>query len=65
MNLSAAHELTTNIGRIGGFERNFPNVAFEKLEKFLDEYPRALKELDKLINAQPHFYGTYNWCWSY
>jgi len=41
--------LTTNIGRIGGFERNFPNVAFEKLEKFLDEYPRALKELDSLL----------------
>jgi NADH-quinone oxidoreductase subunit D len=41
--------LTTNIGRIGGFERNFPNVAFEKLEKFLDEYPRALKELDDLL----------------
>jgi NADH-quinone oxidoreductase subunit D len=41
--------LTTNIGRIGGFERNFPNVAFEKLEKFLDEYPRALTELDDLL----------------
>jgi NADH-quinone oxidoreductase subunit D len=41
--------LTTNIGRIGGFERNFPNVAFEKLEKFLDEYPRALTELDNLL----------------
>ncbi len=41
--------LTTNIGRIGGFERNFPNVAFEKLEKFLDEYPKALTELDNLL----------------
>ena len=29
--------LTTNIGRIGGFERNFTNTAFTKLEKFLDE----------------------------
>jgi NADH-quinone oxidoreductase subunit D len=29
--------LTTNIGRIGGFERNFSNAAFEKIEKFLDE----------------------------
>ncbi|MEI7629474.1 MAG: NADH-quinone oxidoreductase subunit D, partial [Bacteroidota bacterium] len=27
--------LTTNIGRIGGFERNFTNTAFTKLEKFL------------------------------
>jgi len=41
--------LTTNIGRIGGFERNFPNVAFEKLEKFLDEYPKALNELNSLL----------------
>ncbi|MEP6683464.1 MAG: NADH-quinone oxidoreductase subunit D [Parafilimonas sp.] len=41
--------LTTNIGRIGGFERNFPNVAFEKLEKFLDEYPRVLKEFENLL----------------
>ncbi|MEO8712653.1 MAG: NADH-quinone oxidoreductase subunit D [Parafilimonas sp.] len=41
--------LTTNIGRIGGFERNFPNVAFERLETFLEEYPRALTELDSLL----------------
>lgn len=41
--------LTTNIGRIGGFERNFNNVTWEKLEKFLKEYPRALKELDDLL----------------
>ena len=30
--------LTTNIGRIGGFERNFNDIAFQKLEKFLKEY---------------------------
>ncbi|MGN6212306.1 NADH-quinone oxidoreductase subunit D [Parafilimonas sp.] len=41
--------LTTNIGRIGGFERNFNNVTWEKLERFLKEYPRALKELDDLL----------------
>ena len=34
--------LTTNIGRIGGFERNFNNTAFTKLEKFLKEYPGTL-----------------------
>ena len=33
--------LTTNIGRIGGFERNFSPVAWQKLEKFLKEYPKA------------------------
>ena len=41
--------LTTNIGRIGGFERNFNNVAWTKLEKFLDEYPKALEELNSLL----------------
>ncbi|MEI6150972.1 MAG: NADH-quinone oxidoreductase subunit D [Chitinophagia bacterium] len=41
--------LTTNIGRIGGFERNFTNTAFTKLEKFLDEYPKVLKEFENLF----------------
>ena len=41
--------LTTNIGRIGGFERNFTNTAFEKLEKFLKEYPAQLKEFENLF----------------
>jgi NADH-quinone oxidoreductase subunit D len=41
--------LTTNIGRIGGFERNFNNVSFEKLEKFLAEYPAVLKEFEGLF----------------
>src|SRR6187402_1575882 len=38
--------LTTNIGRIGGFERNFTNAAFEKLEKFMKEYPAVLREFE-------------------
>lgn len=41
--------LTTNIGRIGGFERNFNNTAWTKLEKFLDEYPKVLGELNSLL----------------
>ncbi len=41
--------LTTNIGRIGGFERNFTNTAFTKLEKFLVEYPKVLKEFENLF----------------
>lgn len=40
--------LTTNIGRIGGFERNFNSTAWGKLEKFLKEYPKALKEFEAL-----------------
>lgn len=41
--------LTTNMGRIGGFERNFTNTAFVKLEKFLREYPLVLEEFEKLF----------------
>ena len=47
--------LTTNIGRIGGFERNFTAVAFEKLEKFLVEYPKTLKEFDNLLRRNRIF----------
>ena len=47
--------LTTNIGRIGGFERNFTPAAFEKLEKFLREYPRQLKEFENLFTRNRIF----------
>lgn len=47
--------LTTNIGRIGGFERNFTNTAFEKLEKFIKEYPKQLKEFENLFNRNRIF----------
>jgi NADH-quinone oxidoreductase subunit D len=41
--------LTTNIGRIGGFERDFNNIAFTKLERFLKEYPGVLTEFENLF----------------
>lgn len=47
--------LTTNIGRIGGFERNFSNTAFEKIEKFLTEYPVCLKEFENLLTRNRIF----------
>jgi len=47
--------LTTNIGRIGGFERNFTNTAFEKLEKFLKEYPDVQREFEKLFTRNRIF----------
>jgi len=47
--------LTTNIGRIGGFERNFNDIAFQKLQKFLDEYPAVLKEFEKLFTRNRIF----------
>ena len=47
--------LTTNMGRIGGFERNFSNTAFIKLEKFLNEYPKVLKEFENLFTRNRIF----------
>jgi len=47
--------LTTNMGRIGGFERNFSNTAFEKLEKFLKEFPKVWKEFENLFKRNRIF----------
>ncbi len=47
--------LTTTIGRIGGFERNFTPTAFQKLEKFLKEYPKVLKEFENLFTRNRIF----------
>jgi NADH-quinone oxidoreductase subunit D len=41
--------LTTNIGRIGGFERDFSPAAIKKLKEFLDRLPKVLKEFEKLL----------------
>jgi NADH-quinone oxidoreductase subunit D len=47
--------LTTNIGRIGGFERNFNDIAFAKIKKFLKEYPVVLKEFENLLTRNRIF----------
>ena len=47
--------LTTNMGRIGGFERNFNTTVFEKLERFLKEYPAVLREFENLFNRNRIF----------
>lgn len=47
--------LTTNIGRIGGFERDFNDIAFRKIEKFLKEYPDVLKEFENLFTRNKIF----------
>ena len=47
--------LTTNIGRIGGFERNFTNTAFKKIEKFLEEFPGVWKEFENLFKRNRIF----------
>ncbi len=47
--------LTTNIGRIGGFERNFNDIAFAKIKKFQKEYPVVLKEFENLLTRNRIF----------
>ncbi len=41
--------LTTNIGRIGGMERDFPQKAWDKLKWFMKEFPAKMKEFEKLV----------------
>jgi len=41
--------LTTNIGRIGGFERDFPQAAWDKINAFMERFPKVLKEFEKLL----------------
>lgn len=47
--------LTTNIGRIGGFERDFNQSAWTKIEKLLVEFPKVLKEFENLLNRNRIF----------
>ncbi len=47
--------LTTTIGRIGGFERDFNQIAFTKLEKFLKEFPVVLREFENLFTRNRIF----------
>jgi len=47
--------LTTNIGRIGGFERDFSDVAIAKLRHFLEEFPKVLSEFEALFDRNRIF----------
>lgn len=47
--------LTTNIGRIGGFERNFTDVAWKKLDDFVAGFPGMLKEFEALLDRNRIF----------
>jgi NADH-quinone oxidoreductase subunit D len=47
--------LTTNMGRIGGFERNFTPAAWEKLDRFMKEYPVVLKEFENMFTRNRIF----------
>lgn len=47
--------LTTNIGRIGGFERDFNEKFWSKLNNFLEEFPKVLKEFENLLSRNRIF----------
>ncbi|UOF94413.1 MAG: NADH-quinone oxidoreductase subunit D [Bacteroides sp.] len=41
--------LTTNIGRIGGFERNFSDIALSKIKSFIQDFPFIMENFEKLF----------------
>ena len=47
--------LTTNMGRIGGFERNFTDETWKKLQDFMDTFPAVLKEFESLLTRNRIF----------
>jgi len=47
--------LTTNIGRIGGLERDFSPKAWEKIDHFLKNFPKGLAEFQKLVDRNRIF----------
>ncbi len=47
--------LTTNISRFGGFERNFPQAAWDKLHAWMKDFPKALKEFEALLTRNRIF----------
>ncbi|HRR07223.1 MAG TPA: NADH-quinone oxidoreductase subunit D [Rhodothermales bacterium] len=47
--------LTTNIGRIGGFERDFDKVFYHKLRSFLKEFPARFDEFCRLLERNRIF----------
>ena len=47
--------LTTNMGRVGGMERDLSPLAIAKLKKFLLEFPAVFKEFEALFNRNRIF----------
>jgi NADH-quinone oxidoreductase subunit D len=47
--------LTTNIGRIGGFERDFSPSAVQKLRDWLNNFPKVYAEFEKLVSRNRIF----------
>jgi NADH-quinone oxidoreductase subunit D len=47
--------LTTNMGRVGGMERDLTTVAIRKINEFLKSFPPVLKEFERLFNRNRIF----------
>src|ERR1700728_1636312 len=47
--------LTTNMGRIGGFERDWSPAAWAKIDKFLEDFPPAWEEFDRMLTRNRIF----------
>lgn len=47
--------LTTNVGRIGGFERDFSPAFYHKLKDFLKDFPKVFNEFDSLLSRNRIF----------
>jgi NADH-quinone oxidoreductase subunit D len=48
--------LTTNIGRIGGLERDFNDEVYKKIKEFLNDFPKAFGEFAGLLERNRIFY---------
>ena len=47
--------LTTNFGRVGGFERDFNDIAILKTKKFLATFPKVMRSFEELFNRNRIF----------
>ncbi|MCA6436573.1 MAG: NADH-quinone oxidoreductase subunit D [Bacteroidetes bacterium] len=47
--------LTTNIGRIGGFEKEWSKETWDRINHFVENYPKALKEFANLLERNKIF----------
>jgi NADH-quinone oxidoreductase subunit D len=47
--------LTTNIGRIGGFDRDWSKTTWERIDRFMKDFPPALTEFANLLERNRIF----------
>jgi NADH-quinone oxidoreductase subunit D len=47
--------LTTNMGRLGGMERDLSSTAIRKIKEFIKSFPPVLREFEKLLNRNRIF----------